>query len=268
VSTGRLPDAFFAPGSSSFVELCAKVAPEVLPGSRILSGDMDLTVPHATTIVALGFDGGIVMAGDRRATSGSMIASRHIEKVFPADEHSVVGVAGTAGIAVEIVRVFQLELEHFEKIEGTPLSLDGKANRLSAILRGNLQLAMRGLPVVPMFGGFDTERGKGRLFSYDITGGRYEELDHHAIGSGSMFARGSLKKRWVPGMDVDAAVAVAVEALIDAADDDSATGGPDRARRIYPVVASVTADGYRRVSEDQVAAATEAVEVARGGAQA
>jgi proteasome beta subunit len=216
-------------------------------------------VPHATTIVALAFDGGVVMAGDRRATMGNLIAHREIEKVYPADEYSCVGIAGTAGIAVELVRLFQVELEHYEKIEGALLSLDGKANRLSTMIRGNLGLAMQGLAVVPLFAGFDIARTRGRIFSYDVTGGRYEERDFHSVGSGSLFARGSLKKRWRPGLTGAEAVGVAVEALTDAADDDSATGGPDDARRIYPVVARVTAEGYQRVSDDELAAAVGAL---------
>ncbi|MCL2455712.1 MAG: proteasome subunit beta [Micrococcales bacterium] len=267
LTAGRLPAAFTTPGSSSFVEFVAEVAPTLLPGHRPVTGGGELAVPSATTIVALVFAEGIVMAGDRRATAGSMIASRHIEKVFPADDLSAVGVAGSAGIAIELVRLFQLELEHFEKIEGMPLSLEGKANRLATILRGNLSLALQGLAVVPLFGGFDTERDAGRIFSYDVTGGRYEELDHHAIGSGSVFARGSLKKRWSPGMDADRAVAVAVEALIDAADDDSATGGPDHQRRIYPVVATVTAAGYQRVPDGDLRAAVDQIEADRAGEQ-
>ena len=268
-SSGRLPAAFTTPGSSSFVEFCSQVAPDLLPGRATAGlvtdrhGAGEVLVPHATTIVALACDGGIVMAGDRRATAGPMIASRHIEKVFPADEHSGIGIAGSAGLAVELVRLFQLELEHFEKIEGMPLSLEGKANRLATILRGNLPLAMQGLAVVPLFGGFDTERLTGRIFSYDITGGRYEEHDHHAIGSGSVFARGSLKKRWSPGLAPDDAVAVAVEALVDAADDDSATGGPDRVRAIYPVVATITAAGYQRVADERVAAVAARIEADR-----
>jgi len=227
----------------------------------------DLQAPHATTIVALTFDGGVVMAGDRRATMGSMIASRHIEKVFPADEFSAVGIAGTAGLAIELVRLFQLELEHYEKIEGSLLSLDGKANRLATMIRGNLGLAMQGLAVVPLFGGYDLDLGAGRIFSYDVTGGRYEEHGHHAVGSGSVFARGSLKKRWRPDLDAAGAVRVAVEALVDAADDDSATGGPDRARRIWPVVATVTQAGYLRVSDDELAAAVDVVENGRRSAR-
>jgi proteasome beta subunit len=250
LATGRLPAAFTTPGSSSFVDFLAGHAPELLPGRRPLPAGEVPVAPHATTIVALTFDGGVVMAGDRRATMGSQIASRDIEKVFPADDHSAVGIAGTAGLAVELVRLFQLELEHYEKIEGTLLSLDGKANRLATMIRGNLGLAMQGLAVVPLFAGFDLDRGTGRIFSYDVTGGRYEEHEHHSVGSGSVFARGSLKKLWRPGLDVDGAVRVAVEALVDAADDDSATGGPDESRRIWPVVAVVTGAGYQRVGQE------------------
>src|SRR3954451_7625396 len=228
--SGRLPRAFTTPGTASFVDFVQGYAPELLPGHRPLPpGDVPLA-PHATTVVGLTFDGGVVMAGNRRATMGWMIASREIEKVFPADEFSAVGIAGTAGIAVELVRLFQLELEHYEKIEGALLSLDGKANRLSTMIRANLGLAMQGLAVVPLFAGYDLERRTGRIFSYDVTGGRYEEHDHHTVGSGSVFARGSLKKLWHPGLDADAAVRVAVEALVDAADHDHATGGPGAGR--------------------------------------
>ena len=267
--SGRLPDAFTTPGSASFVDFLSSYAPDLLPGNRSLppgSSAADLAV-HATTIVALVHSGGIVMAGDRRATMGSMIASRSIEKVFPADEYSAIGIAGTAGLAVELVRLFQLELEHYEKIEGSLLSLDGKANRLATIIRGQLGLALQGLAVVPLFGGYDLDRSTGRIFSYDVTGGRYEEHDHHAVGSGSVFARGSLKKRWRPGLDEPGAIAVAVEALVDAADDDSATGGPDAERAIYPVVATVGPAGYRRVSDDELATAAEGVLAARRAAR-
>jgi len=216
-------------------------------------------IPHGTTIVAATFGDGVVMAGDRRATMGNIIAQRDIQKVFPADEFSAVGIAGSAGVAVELVRLFQLELEHYEKIEGALLSLDGKANRLATMIRANLGLAMQGLAVVPLFAGYDLERRTGRIFSYDVTGGRYEEHDHHTVGSGSVFARGSLKKLWHPGLDADAAVRVAVEALVDAADDDSATGGPDAERRIWPVVATVTAAGYLRVPDEDLRAAAEEI---------
>lgn len=253
--TGRLPRAFTTPGSSSFVDFLSAHAPELLPSRRVLPspGDPSMAVaPHGTTIVALSINGGAVMAGDRRATMGSMIANREIEKVFPADDFSAVGIAGTAGLAVEMVRLFQLELEHYEKIEGSMLSLEGKANRLSTILRGNLPLAMQGLAVVPMLAGYDIREQVGRIFSYDVTGGRYEEHEHHSIGSGAVFARGSLKKRWRSGLDVDGGVRVALEALVDAADDDSATGGPDVARQIWPVVATVTEAGYQRVAAEVI----------------
>jgi proteasome beta subunit len=253
--TGRLPAAFLTPGSSSFTEFLGAHAAHLLPGGRTLPPGTVPEVPHGTTIVALSFEGGVVMAGDRRATMGNLIAHREIEKVYPADEYSCVGIAGTAGIAVELVRLFQVELEHYEKIEGALLSLDGKANRLSAMIRQNLGLAMQGLAVVPLFAGYDLDRRIGRIFSYDVTGGRYEEHDHHSVGSGSVFARGSLKKRWRPGMDAAQAVSVAVEALFDAADDDSATGGPDQLRHIYPVVATVTDAGYVRVPEAEVGGA-------------
>ncbi len=254
-----------APGlASSFAEYLGAHAPELLPGRRALPGaaSAGALAPHATTIVALTFEGGVVMAGDRRATAGAMIASRDIEKVFPADAWSCVGIAGSAGLAVELVRLFQVELEHYEKIEGALLSLDGKANRLATMVRGNLGLAMQGLAVVPLFAGYDLARPgprAGRIFSYDVTGGRYEGHEHHAVGSGSLFARGALKKLWRPGLDADAAVRVAVEALYDAADDDSATGGPDVVRRIWPVVAVIGADGYTRVADDELGGVARAV---------
>jgi len=219
--------------------------------------------PHGTTIVALTFPGGVVMAGDRRATMGNYIAQRDIEKVFHADDYSCVGIAGVAGLAVEMVRLFQVELEHYEKIQGTTLSLEGKANRLALMIRGNLAMAMQGLAVVPMFAGFDSEAveavDQGRIFSYDVTGGRYEEHKFHSVGSGSMFARGALKKLWRDDLSGDDSVLCAVQSLYDAADEDSATGGPDLARRLFPVVATVTADGYRRLSDDEVGGYVETV---------
>jgi proteasome beta subunit len=247
-----LPPAFLVPGSSSFAEFLAAHDPSLLPSGRDIPAGATLDAVHGTTIVALTYDGGVVMAGDRRATMGNIIAQRDIEKVFPADESSCVGIAGTAGLAVEMVKLFQVELEHYEKIEGAQLSLDGKANRLAALIRGNLGMAMQGLAVVPLFAGYDPETGTGRIFSYDVTGGRYEEHRHHGVGSGSMFSRGSIKKLWREGLTADEAVTVAIEALYDAADDDSATGGPDLARGILPVVAVVDVDGYRRMPEDEL----------------
>jgi proteasome beta subunit len=264
LSDARLPDAFLTPGTSSFAEFVGLVSPDLLPSRRLLPpGDATALAPHATTIVAATYPGGVVMAGDRRATMGNVIAQRDIEKVFPADEYSAVGIAGTAGLAVEMVRLFQTELEHYEKIEGTTLSIDGKANRLSALIRGNLGMAMQGLAVVPLFAGYDLVSRHGRIFSYDVTGGRYEETAFHSVGSGSVFARGSLKKLYREDFDQTQCVTAVVQALYDAADDDSATGGPDLARRIFPVVSVITADGHVRLSQDEVAAIADQIVAGR-----
>jgi proteasome beta subunit len=261
---GRLPTAFMTPGTSSFAEFLAGQSPDLLPARRASSlpaGHVD--VPHATTIVAATFAGGVMMAGDRRATMGNIIAQRDIEKVFPADEYSCVGIAGSAGLAVEMVRLFQAELEHYEKIEGTTLSLDGKANRLASLIRGNLGMAMQGLAVVPLFAGYDHHTGAGRIFSYDVTGGRYEEHAFHAVGSGSLFARGSLKKLYRDGLTDQECATAMIQALYDAADDDSATGGPDMTRRIFPVIAVVTEDGFYRLPESDVETIADSVVDAR-----
>ncbi|MCW2667513.1 MAG: proteasome, beta subunit [Frankiales bacterium] len=260
---GRLPGHFTAPGTSSFTEFLRMASPDLLPGSRSLPVGTTLDAPHGTTIVAVTHADGVIMAGDRRATMGNVIAQRDIEKVFPADEYSVVGIAGTAGLAVEMVRLFQVELEHYEKLEGSVLSLDGKANRLSTMIRGNLGMAMQGLAVVPLFAGYDLARSQGRIFSYDVTGGRYEEHSFHAVGSGSVFARSALKKRYRDGVREGDAVQLAVDALYDAADDDSATGGPDLTRKIYPVVMTVTDAGVRRLPDEEIGAVVQAVVDAR-----
>ena len=247
-----------SPGSSSFTEFLAAAAPDLMP-THVHS---DLA-PHGTTIVAATFADGVVMAGDRRATAGNLIAQRDIEKVFSADDSTLVGIAGTAGLAVEIVRLYQVELEHYEKIEGTQLTLDGKANRLATMIRGNLAAAMQGLAVVPLFAGYDVDiadpSAAGKIYSFDVTGGRYPEQYFHSVGSGSLFARGALKKLWRQGMSRDEIVRVAVESLYDAADDDSATGGPDITRGIYPVVMVATAEGTVRVSDDELASVVRAI---------
>ena len=250
--TGRLPAAFLTPGSSSFIDFLAEYSPELVPGRRSLPEGLTVEAPHGTTIVSAVFDGGVIIAGDRRATMGNVIAQRDIEKVFPADEYSAVGIAGTAGLAVEMVRLFQLELEHYEKIEGTVLSLEGKANRLTTMIRGNLGMAMQGLAVVPLFAGYDQDLSRGRIFTYDVTGGRSEERGFAATGSGSVFARGSMKKLYREGLSSQQASTLVVQALYDAADDDSATGGPDLARKIFPIVSLITEDGFRRLSEAEV----------------
>ena len=251
---GLLPAAYLRSGSPSFADFLADLAPDLLSARLMLNPAVDSSTlaPHATTIVALRGGFGAVMAGDRRATMGNVISQRDIEKVFQADEHSTIGIAGAAGIALELVRLFQVELEHYEKIEGMQLSLDGKANRLSGLLRGNLGMAMQGLAVVPMFAGYDLDRERGRIFSYDVTGGRYEEHDYHAVGSGGFFAKNSMKKMYRENMSAEQAIMVALEALYDAADDDSATGGPDLARGIFPVIAVTDDAGVRILQESEL----------------
>ena len=248
----ELTSEFFRIGSSSFTEFVSRVAPDVLPSSRTAAAGIGDLTPHGTTIVAATFPGGVVVAGDRRATMGNIIAQRDIEKVFAADEFSIIGIAGAAGIAIELVGLFQVELEHYEKIEGAPLSLVGKANRLATMIRLNLGLAMQGLVVVPLFAGWDEASGEGRIFSYDATGGRYEEHAYFSVGSGAVFARGSLKKLYRPDFDVNEAAMAIIQALYDAADDDSATGGPDLTRKIFPVVLAATGDGVQRLSDQQI----------------
>ncbi|MDT4928625.1 MAG: proteasome beta subunit [Pseudonocardiales bacterium] len=248
-----------SPGSSSFAEFVSAASPELLPGRLGESA----SVPHGTTIVAATYADGAVMAGDRRATAGNLIAQRDIEKVFAADDYCLVGIAGVAGLAIEIVRLYQVELEHYEKIEGTQLTLDGKANRLATMVRGNLAEAMQGLAVVPLLAGFDQDApdaaSAGRIFSFDVTGGRYPEQHHHSVGSGSLFARGALKKLWRPNLDRAAVISVVVEALYDAADDDSATGGPDLTRGIFPVVMLATSAGAERVADDELDSVVRAI---------
>lgn len=251
---GRLPAAFMNAGTSSFSEFLGAVSPELLPGRQNLPGgtSTEHLTPDATTIVALTFPGGVVLAGDRRATSGNVIANRDIEKLFRTDEFSAMAIAGSAGIGIELARLFQVELEHYEKMEGRSLSLEGKANKLATMIRGNLGMAMQGFVVVPLLVGFDERSDKGRVFSYDAVGGRYEEHRFHSVGSGSVFARGALKKLFTEDLDETGAVKVALQSLYDAADDDSATGGPDLHRKIFPLVDVVTSDGYRRLAPEKV----------------
>jgi len=212
-----------------------------------------LQITHGTTVVSIRYADGVVMAGDRRATSGNLISHRSIEKVFPADNHSGVAIAGAAGPAIEMVRLFQLQLEHYEKVEGSYLSLEGKANQLSMMVRNHLPAAMQGLAVVPLFAGYDTRRQAGRLFQYDVTGGRYEESDYATTGSGSLHAGTVVKLGYREGLTREATLDLAISALFQAADADSATGGPDLVRGIYPTVATITDDGFERVGEDEVA---------------
>ena len=254
---GGLPAAFLSEGGSSFTDFLGRAQPDLLPGRRPLPPGVTggNEIPHGTTIVAATFNGGVIIGGDRRATMGNLVAQRDIEKVYAADAHSAIGIAGAAGIALDMVRLFQIELEHYEKIEGATLSLDGKANRLSAMLKGNLAIALQGLAVLPLYIGYDEDAEAdraGRIFSFDVTGGCYEEQLFHAIGSGSMFAKSALKKLWSRDLDENGVVRVLVESLYDAADDDTATGGPDLTRGLFPICLVVTADGVRRVGDGEI----------------
>ncbi|WP_236793043.1 proteasome subunit beta [Amycolatopsis sp. GM8] len=266
-SGSSLPAAYFSTTTSSFAEFLKMQAPDLLPGRRggLAASAKDLEAPHGTTIVAVTFSGGVLIAGDRRATSGNLIASRDMDKVSVTDEYSAVGIAGTAGLAIELVRLYAVELAHYEKIEGVSLSLDGKTNKLATMVKGNLEVAMAGLAVLPLFVGYDIEaddpKRAGRIVSYDVTGGRYEEsAGYHAIGSGSLFAKSALKKLYDPDASEEAAIRSAIESLYDAADDDTATGGPDLVRRIFPTVVTITAErGAELLPADQAAAIAEAV---------
>lgn len=253
---GGLPAPYLSEGGSSFTDFLGRAQPDLLPGRRPLRpGTIGADAPHGTTIVSATFAGGVVIGGDRRATMGNLIAQRDIEKVYAADAHSAIGIAGAAGIALDMVRLFQIELEHYEKIEGATLSLDGKANRLSAMLKGNLSIALQGLAVLPLYVGYDEDQAPeraGRIFSYDVTGGCYEEQFFHAIGSGSMFAKSSLKKLWNRDLDENGVVHALIEALYDAADDDTATGGPDLTRGLFPICMVITRDRVRRVTDAEI----------------
>jgi proteasome beta subunit len=259
--TGRDQAAFMAARLPSFTNFLASYDPGLLPardlgalgGSADAAAEVIKNLPHATTIVAVVCERGVVMAGDRRATAGNMISKRDVEKVFRADEYSAIAMAGVASVGLEYIRLFGVELEHYEKMEGRTLSLEGKANRLGKMIRDNLMMAMQGLAMIPLFVGYDEESGTGRIFSYDVAGGPYEEFRFHSIGSGSIFAKSALKKYYSEDMPVTDAILACVQSLYDAADDDSATGGPDLTRRIFPVIATITDDGFRRLSDAESA---------------
>ncbi|NDK89353.1 proteasome subunit beta [Gordonia desulfuricans] len=254
---------------SSFTDYIRAHAPEQLPSARAdrmaaMTGADASEIPHGTTIVAISFPGGVILAGDRRATMGNLIATRDVQKVYITDEFSAAGIAGTAGIAIEMVRLFTVELEHYEKIEGVPLTLDGKVSRLASMVRGNLAAAMQGLAAIPLLVGYDIDHDdpseRGRIFSFDVAGDRHEEFGGYtAIGSGSVFAKSSMKKLFRSDLDEAGALAVAVEALYDAADDDTATGGPDIVRKIFPTAVVVGADGAREVDPSDIESAARAI---------
>ena len=251
------------PGPDFAALLRRTAADRTEPGATRLLGVEQATtvgpieIPHGTTCVAVRYDSGVVLAGDRRATSGHLISNHRIEKVFPADRHSGVAIAGAAGPSTEMVRLFQLQLEHYEKVEGTPISLEGKANQLGQMVRANLPAAMQGLVVVPIFAGFDTTASVGRIFEYDVTGGRYEERDHAATGSGSLHADTVVKLGFRPSLKRAAATDLVLEALYVASDADAATGGPDPVRDVFPVVAVIDADGYVRLDDAELRRRTE-----------
>jgi proteasome beta subunit len=250
--------------STSFVDLLRREAPDLLavrPGAGPAAGEPAAPrgAPTGTTVLAVRYADGVIVAGDRRATEGYQIAHRRIEKVYKTDEHSAVAIAGVAGPAIEMARLFQTELEHYEKVEGDGLSLEGKANKLGQMIRMNLPMAMQGLVVIPIFAGYDLRRGEGRIFKYDVTGGRYEEIDYYATGSGGKDARNTLKKLYRPGAGREEAIRWTVEALIDAAEEDVGTGGPDFVHGIFPTVTAITRAGFAEVPEAEVRAHCEAV---------
>lgn len=259
---------------SSFTDFLRRQAPELLPasisgGEPLAGGDAQL--PHGTTIVALKYPGGVVMAGDRRSTQGNMISGRDVRKVYITDDYTATGIAGTAAVAVEFARLYAVELEHYEKLEGVPLTFAGKINRLAIMVRGNLAAAMQGLLALPLLAGYDIHasdpQSAGRIVSFDAAGGwNIEEEGYQAVGSGSLFAKSSMKKLYSQVTDGDSGLRVAVEALYDAADDDSATGGPDLVRGIFPTAVIIDADGAVDVPESRIAELARAIIESRSGA--
>jgi len=254
---------------SSFFDLLRQQEPALVPqfaADRVEPREGMPPVPTGTTVLALRYQEGVIIAGDRQATEGYQVASRRIEKVYAADDHSAIAIAGAAGPCLEMARLFQTELAHYEKLEGMVLSLEGKANKLAQMVRANLPLAMQGLIVVPIFVGYDLRRDEGHIYKYDLAGGRYDETDYYAIGSGGKDARATMKKLYRPGLAEADAVHLAVEALYDAADEDTGTGGPDFVRRIFPSVKLVTRSGIQDIPEDRVASLCEAIVNARRAA--
>jgi proteasome beta subunit len=257
--TNSAISGFGSVGLSSFAELLRRQAPELLPaGADRAEPSSTGQLPHGTTVVALKYPGGAVIAGDRRSTQGNMIAGRDVRKVYITDDYTAAGIAGTAAVAVEFARLYAVELEHYEKLEGVPLTFAGKVNRLAIMVRGNLGAALQGLVALPLLAGFDIDEPDplkaGRIVSFDAAGGwNLEEEGYQSVGSGSIFAKSSMKKLYSQVTDADSALRVAVEALYDAADDDSATGGPDLVRGIYPTAVTISADGAAEVDEQPIA---------------
>lgn len=258
---------------SSFSEFLRRKAPELLPASRLAAANLGVAgdaLPHGTTIVALKYPGGVLIAGDRRSTQGNMIAGRDVQKVYITDDYTATGIAGTAALAVEFARLYAVELEHYEKLEGVPMTFAGKVNRLAIMVRGNLGAALQGFVALPLLVGYDIADANplaaGRIVSFDAAGGWHLEAEgYQAVGSGSLFARASMKKLYPTVADADSALQVAVEALYDAADDDSATGGPDLVRGIYPTAVTIGAAGAEDVTEERIAELARAVIARRTG---
>ena len=247
---------------SSFSDFLRRQAPELLPtgalaGSTAQAPNSYSTLPHGTTIVALKYPGGVLIAGDRRATQGNMIAGRDVQKVYITDDYTATGIAGTAALAVEFARLYAVELEHYEKLEGVPMTFAGKVNRLAIMVRGNLGAALQVFIALRLLVGYDVDdrdqRAAGRIVSFDAAGGwHFDEEGYQAVGSGSLFAKASIKKLYSAVTEADSALRVAVEALYDAADDDSATGGPDLVRGIFPTAVTIGAEGAEEVAEERI----------------
>jgi proteasome beta subunit len=234
----------------SFFDWLAGEHPEHLP--RFSAPSQVEAVPHGTTVLAIKYSDGALLAGDRLATEGIHVADRRVQKVYRTDEHSAIAISGAAGVSIEMVRLFQTELEHYEKLEGVPLSTDGKANKLAQMIRANLPAAMQGLAVVPLLIAYDQGPNQGRICKYDVTGGRYEEAEFYATGSGGQDARNTLNKGYRPGMSEEEAIALAIEALQDAADQTLGTGGIDLDRGIFPSIFVATREGVREIPDEAV----------------
>ena len=259
---------------SSFFDFLTKQHPDLTPGSRVVHTPATpvaepfrtagaVAVPQATTVLAVKYQNGVIIAGDRRATEGFQIADRRIEKVFKIDDYSAMAIAGAAGPCVEMAKLFQTELEHYEKLEGIQLSWEGKANKLGQMVKANLPMVFQGLVVMPLYAGYDLKRSEGRIFKYDLAGGRYEESDYHAIGSGGKDARNTMREHFKKGLTEQEALRLALLALYNAAEDDVGTGGPDLVRGIYPTVKIVSATGITDVSEQQIHGIYDVVIAAR-----
>jgi proteasome beta subunit len=251
---------------SSFFDHLLQTRPELTPAARWGGSlptplSMDevqrgylASITHGTTVLAIKYNNGVVIAGDRRATEGYQLAARTMEKVFKTDSHSAMAIAGAAGPCIEMAKLFSIELEHYEKLDGVPLTCVGKANRLGQMVKANLPMVMQGLVVIPLFVGFDCKIGQGRIFKYDVAGGRYEEIDYHSIGSGGKDAKVTIKERYRRNLPEEDTIRLALQALFSAAEEDVGTGGPDTFRRIFPTMKLIDADGVRDVEEPRIAA--------------